>query len=480
MAKAETRPNDAGWDDAVSTAVRALIDSGDREERAAACRELARLRGGQTFLEDATRDGSPHVRAAAVRALESFEEVDFDRWVLPAIGDRNPYVQQAALEVVRWRRLESALPEVLKVARRHPQRHVRGAALRALGVLGGAEAERILLAALNNPNEYLQEKAARALRDYASGPVQDAGTLILRLRAEVEQWLETPHHVRPLGVGKNLCRALAAVASADRQIVELLCRVLREGVGTRHAAAQALGQFRDEYAREPLEEAASDPSRALRIAVATALGALGVNESAAAVMQLLSDRDDEVVRAAIRAVACSGDHRFAVKLHDLAFGPLAFARVPALRCLAAVDPDGARALWLRCLSDTNPHVRRLAVANLSPHADDPSVADALAMAADGEQVEEVVDLLAVYRCARAEPAGRGCDSEGGRGHQRLPIAATWPLPDTQCAAYRAIYDYVHARLTALPRTATVDDLDTTARDALDELVNQVDQLRTHM
>lgn len=463
-------PGTPAWQHEVNAAIRRLVDGHDRDDRVAACQLLARLGGGQTFLEDATTDGSPHVRAAAVDALAGFSDIDADRWILPRLDDVNPYVRQAAVRAVRRLRLRQATPTVLRLAE-DPNRFTRGAALRALGTLGEPEATRLLLGALNHPTTYIRGKAARALADIAAGTPDEPDKLRKRLEMELELWLRQPSSP---DVGHGLADALGALA--DRRSVPLLCRVLREGVGARHNAAEALGRIGDEQARPALEEALNDPSRALRRSATRALVALGIGGSLDAFNRLLSDRDTDVLLPALEAIGGSGDARLLPKVLDVAFGPIAFTRTTALRAAAQLDPAGATDLWLRCLSDTNPHVRSLAVDMLAADADDPRVADALTAAVADEPVKRLAHRLdAVGQAAAAHSPGRPTSHTT---ETDVPCVARWPEPDPSDAAYAAVYHHVVNALDRLPDDATVGDLDKATASALDDIIEVATRLRS--
>lgn len=147
-------------------ALRDDLRSGNTAQRARAARELGRLDAGDAreeatlLLVDALKDASPEVRAAAVAALGDRRESGTLEKVIRRIHDTDPNVRDAAFEAaVRFGAV--AVPGLAEEASRSGASRL--SAIRALGGIGGAEAERALLQQLANGNCDVRAAAAAAL-----------------------------------------------------------------------------------------------------------------------------------------------------------------------------------------------------------------------------------------------------------------------------------------------------------------------------
>lgn len=99
-------------------------------------------------------------RAYAVNALAGFTTPETDRALMTSLRDQFWRVRVAALRTVAERKLEEALPAVLYMMRRDPERPVRMEAIRTVGALDEPRGWEALLERMKDPRGNLEERGA--------------------------------------------------------------------------------------------------------------------------------------------------------------------------------------------------------------------------------------------------------------------------------------------------------------------------------
>ena len=145
--------------------------------------------------------------------------------------------------------------------------------------------------------------------------------------------------------------------------------------------------------------------RAVRAAIATAIGAVGDPTKVSALLPLLSDPDPDVRRAAARALGRMGDPKAAAPLAEALAQPdqpLLVRRALAAAIVHAPHPDAQPAL-LQALADPDPQVRGYAAEALGQVGNEAAHGLLAAIRADphvllkgtvGERAAQALTLLA--------------------------------------------------------------------------------------
>ena len=123
----------------------------------------ARLR----FLEEATEHRDPRVRRGAVQLLGETASKEATQIIL-SVYERDIEVDAVRAETraaLRDLRTFLNVERVVEDAASSPDKHSRAKALKLLGVIGGAEAEKALLEALKDEDIYLRGTAVMAMRE---------------------------------------------------------------------------------------------------------------------------------------------------------------------------------------------------------------------------------------------------------------------------------------------------------------------------
>ncbi|TDB76384.1 hypothetical protein E1264_38620 [Actinomadura sp. KC216] len=264
----------------------------------------------------------------------------------------------------------------VEVYLRDPEPEVRDAALAAM--IKSARAGRAphragdtLAWALADEHENVRRSAAGALRDLPVLYLADGGVAALRLAAARGR----EPFVREIAA--ELLTGLRE-AAADQYAHGL-------HHGEAHVRVQAVLGLVALHAVGRVAEAAADPAREVRAAVAQGLARIARPEGLPALARLLTDHDPVVRMAALDAAAALGvpedlELRVVAALLD---DPSRQVRRTAAVALAQGDPDGAVPPLIRALRDRTVDVRRAAVRSLEQWAADrPEVLAALTEALD--------------------------------------------------------------------------------------------------
>lgn len=249
------------------------------------------------------RSPSATLRKRAVYRLGRYRKDQVKRYILRALRDIDPGVQQAAAEVAAEQRLAAAAP-VFVGWMSHWEDSLRLAAADALGRIGGPLALKTLVRALVDPEPKVRLKIVSALAALADSSRSAKG------------------------------KALRA-----RAVVPLVGRLEDPNAGVRLAAVRALGQLGDKRAVIPLMGRLSDLGRKVRAESVTALGKLGDPRSGPAITRLLSDHAPGVVQAAIKTLGLLRYRGATEPLIEMLRSSSSVYRGPVAQALARIGTD---------------------------------------------------------------------------------------------------------------------------------------------
>jgi HEAT repeat protein len=350
--------------------------------------------------------------------------------LLEVLKEEGP-VRQAATEVL----VQVGSPAVapLSEALRLESEPVRLAAAEALGRIGDLTAADALVEAFRTASGAIRLEAARALKDLAWAPADEAGLALWAVA--LRDW-DQAAALGEAAVGPLVAALCEPDVEARDGAAEALAGMGPAAVGpllgalsdpsplARAHAALALGALKDERAVGPLVAALKDEDGAVRENAVVALWQIGGRLAAGALIDALGDEDRLLRFRAARALEAIGDERAVEPLAEVAeaddyvrpAAAMALARLAPARAalpLARLAADGfaaeeAVATLARVLEETAGEVSAedlLAVAQLQgdDEGDDGRCPAAFA---------KTVDCSRVAGLARDELARRGL-SEGG-------------------------------------------------------------------
>jgi HEAT repeat protein len=215
-------------------------------------------------------------------------------WQLRRLASRDPKVRLQAVDDLAKERNPRAVPPLIALLARNPQRDPRVAAAYALGFIGDRRALEPLVAALGDAHAGVRQAAALAIG--AIGQHENRGSFVSQARAAGVKG-------SPVIVGyEGAIAGLAAALSDPAREVRL-------------TAADSLGKLGDQRGVQPLMEVLADPVPEVRSMAACALSALCDRRSVPPLLSALGDGDAAVRRASVRALGEIADRA--------ALGPLA-------------------------------------------------------------------------------------------------------------------------------------------------------------
>jgi HEAT repeat protein len=290
--------------DLVRTTLREALNDEDTDVRAAAAQGLAELPVTAADVPDVVallKHADPGVREQAALALGGLGR-DGKAAVKPlgqALQDQNAGVRQAALKSLGKLAPESRelMPDIQNAVK-DSDRDVRRAALEALGAFG-AEAKpaaRAIADALNDTE--VRKSALAALVKIGPPAAADAASPLVNLLSDPDK------EDRLLALD-----ALVALKPSARQLGDAIPKMIAMFEGAekpeRDRVAAAFGKL-GKPAVQPLTNALGDPSKAVRVGAAEALGEIGPAARPAAGMldtHRQADTEAEVREACSKALA---------------------------------------------------------------------------------------------------------------------------------------------------------------------------------
>jgi HEAT repeat protein len=216
-----------------------------------------------------------------------------------------------------------------------------------------------LLDLLDHEDAIVQQHAICALPGLAEGDAPEA--LAVGLLERARDPARAPD-------GRDAYAALyAALFASQRPHDALLAALASDAEHERIVAARALGWRGNDQAVDALVRSLDGEPPAVQAAAAEALGEIGGQRAEAALIALLETEPASRLReAAVRGIrGASGEAAEAAVIAQLKAG--AGPRLAALACLRGFDALRSTAPVRRCLTDTDPRVRLLALSVLELH-----------------------------------------------------------------------------------------------------------------
>ncbi|MFF0204578.1 HEAT repeat domain-containing protein [Streptomyces sp. NPDC005017] len=382
---------------------RAMLDDQDDVNRAASVTVIGR-NGGEG---DATRirvflgDASSQVRGAACHAVAKLGDVDALDTVIELLQDENRIVRGSACVATALLNGVQAVPALIRrLDDREP--NVRGSAAKALGLLGAIEGAGPLCRSLADEVARVRGTCAVALgliEDPAAVPsliplVRDRDRNVRKAAVFALGKIGDPVSVSIVSealrdedaeVRWNAATALSRIG--DPSVFNQLVPLLKDPEPhVRGATATALGWLGHRSALAPLLETSTDEDAIVRGSVATALGRIADRGTVSVLAVLSQDKDAAVRSSAVTAVG-RGRLETGIDLVQAALGDAsAEVRGAAVRALARLNPSQDLTAFL---ADSDPSVRRAALAAIGEGTGGGESALILALQDDDEEVRGV-------------------------------------------------------------------------------------------
>ena len=233
----------------------------------------------------------PPLREAAGWALGEIGGTEAERRLIALLDDRDAKVRRTAAEGLGKLRNRNATDALIRHLEKDEAPDVRVAAATALGNTGDPAAISPLLNLLKADDIYVRQAADAAL---ASIRPSDIGALSKELRDESPK--VRSEAVQRLGASRN-----------PNVVPELIRMLVDDEPQVADTAASALASFRDPESLSRMVPALDDPSPRIRQGIASALGNMGIRDNAAALTKRLGRETNAAVRIElIRALGLAG------------------------------------------------------------------------------------------------------------------------------------------------------------------------------
>ncbi len=227
--------------------------------------------------------------------------------------------------------------------------HVRAFAAIGLSRLRDKGAVQSLKRLLSDPYEDIQEAAVAALSDLREG--LDVEEFVACLRAE------------DAALRKNAAFLLGRIGARD-SIAALGFALKDADVTVRQAVVEALSSLKTEEAAKYLVFALTDENPHIRASAALSLGSMEGRRPDPLIL-LLSDPDDSVKVAAVRAIGMTGDRSAVGHLVNMLVNQNGFVVTTAIESLARLGGEEAGNAIANMLGTNDPEIRRTAIRSLS-------------------------------------------------------------------------------------------------------------------
>lgn len=378
---------------------------------AAALTGEATVEGKRRFCEGLSLIGSAAEVPVLARMLSDTNLLFHARQALERIpGDEATAALQAALTTApgpvrasliqsfATRRTERTVPDLTRYLA-DADRNVAGAAIDALGQLGGVQSARALESALNQVAPELRERLAVALLRCAnslqsSGKTTEAAALFAKLVAPTQ-----PVHIR-------LAAYPAYVATAGKRGSERVLAALTGSDSVLHQAAlRALRANRQPaLLRAAVDRLANLPSE-LQEAIITLCGERGGPAVLPALIQAASSTDDRVKQAAIKSLGAIGDGTAAAPLMQLIGTATDDGRKTIAESLARLRGAGTEATLIAALQQSSPVVQTTLIQALVRRDAHDATAALLQAGRSGDAAVRREAISALGKLAEAKACG---------------------------------------------------------------------------
>lgn len=313
------------------------------------------------------RDSKQGVKKAALLALGEIGNESAVDPLVDALRDLDPDMRRSAADALVKIGPKSLEPLLKLLDER--EEFIRREAIRALGLLGQAEAITPLVNLLRT-READRSHVAKALMELGWQPSAPEDRILFSFaRGKFDE---------PVAEGRSAVSPLIAALS-------------EKSVDVRKSSARALGEIGDARAVEPLIAALSDPSSVVREAAARALGNLGDTRAIEPLSAALADEEHHVRPVAAKSLGQIGDLRAIDALAAALMDKRPMLRKSAAEALVKLGPEAMGPL-LEALHDPENHTRIVAVEALG-QLGDPRAVGPLSMALKDK--EDVVRKEAV-------------------------------------------------------------------------------------
>ena len=302
-------------------------------------------------------------------------------------------------------------------------KHIREGVTEALAGIGGP-AVQPLIGLLENPEPYVRERAAWALRqtgdervglpliDLLEDPAPKVRRQAILGVGELRVSQAVPSLIELLGLENIETRrdAVAALgAIRDRRAIDALERLLTDRDSlVRKLAMRAMGKIVSESPEEiePLLRALRSGDPIVRMEAASALRTLRTNAAVGTLMELLNDESKGVRTAAVRALGAMGDVRAEGALAEKLDDPDWQVRQRAALSLGELGATGSVVQVTALLGDKDPYVRMSAARALGEIGDTRAAVPLIESLDDADQnvrVEAIFALEKLHDTRGTEP-----------------------------------------------------------------------------
>ncbi|TAL21976.1 MAG: hypothetical protein EPN94_11980 [Nitrospirae bacterium] len=271
--------------------------------------------------------------------------------ILPLFDTISPYQKRFICSVAG----EIAAPlfyDVLEKLMTDEDGHVRTLAALGISNIGDVRAIKSIKNLLSDVYEDVQEAAVAALAALKPG-------------LAIDEFIETLGERNPL-LRKNSVLLLGEIGAVEA--VPALGFALKDGdVHVRSAVVKALSMIKTEESIKYLTLALTDENSDIRVSAALSLGKIkgkGVSESLAL---LLTDPDDAVRVAAVKALGELGDRNISGQLVGLLSSDTSgFVITAAIESLSRIGGEGSGKALVKMLSSRDKEIKRTAIRALAP------------------------------------------------------------------------------------------------------------------
>jgi len=348
------------------------------------CRMLRRVGTEQSIPALVNLLTDEKLSHAARFALEGMPRGRVDRALREALGKTEGKLKIGIISSLGARRGRKAVSDLATLAGQ-PDKELAGAAIEALGRIGGPDAARALVSL--RPRRETRPARAHALLACADSLVADDRARAAALYGALAG------DGNPTSVQIAALRGLART-DKDNALPLVATALKGKDLKLRLAAAKLSGELPGEQATKMFARQLSSLSAETKVALLVALSARGDKAAGAAVARLTEDRDEGVRLAAVRALGALGDASHVTLLARLAQtkGPAGGA---ALNSLGRLRGDGIDAAILKSMRGEDVPVRVMLVRTLVVRRTPGAVAALLASAKDADASVRIESLGAL-------------------------------------------------------------------------------------
>lgn len=303
--------------------------------------------GGATAAVGACLDDpDPVVRAGACETLGRIGNVSAVPALFERLLDEDQRVVRSAARALHGLDCDATERRALASARTSAPRE-RREAIRLIGHFGWASGLDVLVAAVSDPDERVQDSAIYSLGLIEGDRAQ--GSLLALSKGESARGRGSA--MRALGHGPAVRATLDALTAGLEDV----------DAWVRYYACQALGRLGALDSIDALLPLLQDPAGQVRVAAIEALAGVSDARAVAALIHAAGASDPDARRAAVLGLGVARSELGLPKILLAIAAPESATRMIALRALAGFDSTLAEQGLVDALSDTDASVRAVAV-----------------------------------------------------------------------------------------------------------------------